>query len=144
MREDLHVIMDTELWWRMSEHHRFHYLGKPLSVQQRLPDSKTMRHVERIYEEKARVFGPLLREAYPRSRVRHWLASRCGMGRRYLGLAQSVGSADRWVALRFLGRSLRENPLLILTFCWWKALLCVLRFRSRGLRGAANRFSPIA
>jgi glycosyltransferase involved in cell wall biosynthesis len=125
-REDLHLIMDTEMWWRMSERHQFHFLCEPLALQQRQPDSKTIRQVERIYEEKARVFGPLLATAWPRRRFLHWLERHCAMSRRFLGFAQSTGNTDRSVALHFLRRSAAENPLILLTVCWWKAALFIL------------------
>jgi glycosyltransferase involved in cell wall biosynthesis len=130
-REDLHLIMDSEMWWRLSAQHRFHYLAQPLALQQRQPDSKTVKHLERIYEEKARVFGPLLAAAWPHRRFRHWLARRRGMGRRYLGLAQSAGGADRALALRFLRRSADENPFLLCALRWWKAALFILRSKPK-------------
>jgi len=139
LREDLHLIMDTELWWRLSEKHRFHYLGKPLAVQQRQPDSKTIRHAARIYEEKARVFGPLLDAAYPQDCAKNRLARRRGMGWRYLGLAQSAAREDRQTARTFFRLALRENPLLVLSPKWWKAFVWTMRAPSSEVsRGAAE------
>jgi glycosyltransferase involved in cell wall biosynthesis len=123
LREDLHMIMDTELWWRLSERSRFHYVPHPLALQQRQPDSKTIRQTERIYEEKAQVFGPLLDAAFPGKRLAHGMARRRIMGRRYLGLAQSAGGTNFSVASGFLRRSAQENPFLLLTPRWWKALV---------------------
>ena len=127
LREDLHLIMDTEFWWRLSEHYRFHYVEAPLCLQQRQLESKTIKHVHRIYEEKARVFEPLLDAAQPERRLRNRLARRRAMGRRYLGLAQSAGRANLASARHLMRLSLRENPLLLLAPTWWKARIFLAR-----------------
>ena len=127
LREDLPILIDPEFWWRMSEHYRFHYIPVPLSVQQRQPESKTIKNVRGIYEDKARVFGPLLAAAYPEKRLQHWFARRRGMGRRWLGLAQSAAATDRRFAWTLLGLALRESPLLSLTPKWWAALIFLVR-----------------
>jgi glycosyltransferase involved in cell wall biosynthesis len=121
LREDLHVVLDTELWWRMSARHPFHYVARPLARQQRQPDSKTIKHMPRIYEEKHRVFTPLLDAAQPRRRLRNAFARRLGMGRRWLGLAQSALPANPEAARDFLGRAKRENCALLLSPRWWAA-----------------------
>jgi glycosyltransferase involved in cell wall biosynthesis len=123
LREDLHLVLDTELWWRISERHAFHYLPAVLAIQQRQPDSKTLRLTRRIYEEKRSVFAPVLRRAPPFTRIRHWFGRRLAMGRRWLGLAQSAGPGQRQPAREFLGLSLAENPCLLLAPSWWKACL---------------------
>lgn len=130
LREDLHLVLDTELWWRLSERHEFHYVPVPLALQQRQPESKTVRAVHRIYEEKAKVFDPLLHRAHPAKWLQHTLARRRGMGRRYLGLAQSAARVNAAAAKNLLVLSLRENPLLLLTVRWWKAHL-FLSFQRR-------------
>ncbi len=121
LREDLHVVMDSELWWRMSEHHKFHRVDAALAKQQRQPDSKTVKHMPRIYEEKARVFGPLLDAAQPNRRARNTIARRIGMGRRWLGLAQSAAKTNPEAARDFLRRAWAENPLLACSPRWWAA-----------------------
>ncbi len=121
LREDLHVVMDSELWWRMSERHKFHRIEAALAKQQRQPDSKTIKHMPRIYEEKARVFGPLLNATQPNRRARNAIARRIGMGRRWLGLAQSTAKTNAEAARDFLRRALIENPLLVVTPHWWAA-----------------------
>ncbi len=126
LREDLHLILDTELWWRLSARHTFHPVAEPLALQQRQPESKTIKHVERIYAEKFRVFGPLLREAEPGRGLAHALARRRALGPRYLGFAQSAARLSHPAAWRYLLLSLGENPLLLLTLCWWKACLFTL------------------
>jgi glycosyltransferase involved in cell wall biosynthesis len=120
LREDLHVVMDTELWWRLSERHAFHYVGAPLARQQRQPDSKTIKHVARIYEEKDRVFTPLLEEADPNARRGNVRARRLGMGRRWLGLAQSAAETNPEAARDFLARARNENTWLVLSPSWWR------------------------
>lgn len=127
LREDLHVVMDTELWWRMSERHMFVPLGIPLARQQRQPDSKTIKHMPRIYEEKAKVFGALLDEAQPNRRASNAKLRRKGMGKRWLGLAQSAAPTDPAAALNFLQRARNENPLLLLQPSWWLAWMSARR-----------------
>ncbi|MGV3531522.1 MAG: glycosyltransferase family 2 protein [Chthoniobacteraceae bacterium] len=127
LREDLHLIMDTELWWRISEHYDFHYVARPLALQQRQPDSKTIKHAHRIYEEKAWIFDPILAALEPGKQREHARARRVGLGRRYLGLAQSAGKADRTLGLELLSRSRAENPWVVLQPAWWRALLFLRR-----------------
>jgi hypothetical protein len=127
LREDLHVVMDTELWWRISERHPFRYVAVPLARQQRQPDSKTIKHVARIYEEKHRVFTPLLDAAQPNRRQENARARRAGMARRWLGLAQSAAKSNPEAARDFLARARRERPLLILSPAWWRARLAIRR-----------------
>lgn len=123
LREDLHVVMDTEFWWRISERHTFVPLGVPLARQQRQPDSKTIKHMPRIYEEKAKVFGPLLDAAEPGRRRENAARRRRGMGRRWLGLAQSTAKSDAGAARDFLRRARAENPVLVLSPRWWRTWL---------------------
>lgn len=123
LREDLHVVMDTELWWRLSERHPFHYTGVPLARQQRQPDSKTIKHVARIYEEKHRVFTPLLDAAQPAHAEQNAKARRAGMARRWLGLAQSAAKTTPEAARDFLRRARVEKPLLALSPSWWRTWL---------------------
>jgi glycosyltransferase involved in cell wall biosynthesis len=126
LREDLHLIMDTELWWRMSEKHAFHHVNRPLARQQRQPDSKTIKAMPRIYDEKARVFGPLLDTAQPMCRRQNARARRIGMGRRWLGLAQSAANTNPKAARDFLRRARSENPLIVFSLRWWNT-----RFHAR-------------
>ena len=121
LREDLHVVMDTEFWWRISQHHEFVSVGRPLARQQRQAESKTIKHMPRIYEEKAKVFGPLLDAAEPGRRVLNAVRRRRGMGRRWLGLAQSAVKADPNAAREFLSRARMENPFLVFSAGWWRA-----------------------
>jgi glycosyltransferase involved in cell wall biosynthesis len=120
LREDLHVVMDSEFWWRAAERHEFVPLGVPLARQQRQPDSKTIKHMPRIYEEKAKVFGPLLDAAQPNRRRRNAVLRRRGMGRRWLGLAQSAARSDCVAARDFLRRARAENPFLLFSPRWWR------------------------
>lgn len=123
LREDLHMVMDTEFWWRMSENHPFHRVDTPLARQQRQPDSKTIKHVARIYEEKEKVFAPLLAAARPHDAAQLKCARHRGMGRRWLGLAQSTAQTDPVIARDFLARARRENPWLLLSPRWWRTKL---------------------
>lgn len=118
LREDLHLIMDTEFWWRLSERHKFHRVDVALAKQQRQPDSKTIKHMPRIYEEKHRVFTPLLDAAEPHRRARNAIARRLGMARRWIGLAQSFAKTSPDVARDFLRRARQENPIIALSPRW--------------------------
>ncbi len=143
LREDLHLIMDTELWWRLSERHTFHYVPHPLALQQRQLDSKTISQTSRIYEEKARVFGPLLAAAYPGRRLKHWMARHRIMGRRYLGLAQSAGKTNFAAASGLLRRCAQENPFLLFTPQWWKALAFSCSHKGR-VHAESSERQPVA
>jgi len=125
LREDLHFIMDTELWWRISGSCHFHYVSYTFARQQRQPDSKTIKHMPRIYDEKRAVFGALLNRSQPRRKLRNYLSMRVGMGNRWLGFAQSYAVRNWKAASRFLLCALKENPFLIATPSWWKAFYCV-------------------
>jgi len=59
LREDLHYALDYEFWWRLSEHHTFHYLPQPLAIQHRQPESKTILDWEKVLAERERIFAPL-------------------------------------------------------------------------------------
>ncbi len=124
LREDLYMVMDQEFWWRLAARHPFHYLGVSLALQQRQSESKTVSQVARIYEEKEKVFDPLLHAAEPHRRIRNIVARRVGMGRRWLGLAQSAAKTDAKIARDFLARARRSNPLLALSPRWWAARVC--------------------
>ncbi len=133
LREELHIVMDLEYWWRLSAVAPFHYVDETLAVQLRQPDSKTMTLLYRMYREKQAVFGALRREAEG-WRLRTTLAARAGLGWRFLQFAQSAAAADRAAALFFLAQSLRENPLGLARPRWWAALAHALglSFRRRG------------
>ena len=121
LREDLHIIMDLEFWWRLSRKFRFHYVDETLAVQLRQPDSKTVKQMPRIFEEKARVFGAELDALEPHRRWRNHLARRIGMGRRWLTSAHFIAPSNPAAARDFLRRSVEENPFLMATPDWWSA-----------------------
>jgi hypothetical protein len=75
----------------------------------------------RIYEEKDRVFTPLLNAVQPDRRARNTIARRIGMGRRWLGLAQSAAKTNAEAARDFLQRARKENPALAISPRWWAA-----------------------
>ncbi len=125
LREDLHIVLDLEYWWRMSAHFPFHFVDEVLAVQHRQPDSKTMKLVYRMYREKQAVFGELRREAEGFS-VRTAFAARAGLAWRFLQLGQTAAATDREAALFFLGQSLRENPAQVVRPAWLKALAFTL------------------
>ena len=121
LREDLHIIMDLEFWWRLSRKFRFHYVDETLAVQLRQPDSKTVKQIPRLFEEKARIFGAELDTFDPNRRWQNQLSRRIGMGRRWVNVAKAVASENRAIARDYLRRSLEENPFLFATPGWWSA-----------------------
>ncbi len=123
LREDLSLILDTEYWWRLSEHFTFHYVPEVLAIQQRQPDSKTLRQTQRIYLEKARVFEPLLHQAYPARRLQHAFRRRRRMGWRWTDLARAVAANEPTLARECLRRGARENPLMLLSPTWWRTMM---------------------
>jgi glycosyltransferase involved in cell wall biosynthesis len=128
VREDLHIVMDLEYWWRMAGEFPFDYVDEVLAVQHRQPDSKTMKLAYRMYREKQQVFGALRREAEG-FRFRTLLAERAGLAWRFLQLGQSAARSDRSTARFFLRQSLRENPAQLFRPAWLKAMAHVLLAR---------------
>jgi glycosyltransferase involved in cell wall biosynthesis len=120
LREDLSLILDTEYWSRLSQKFQFHYVPEVLAIQQRQPDSKTLRQTHKIYLEKKAVFEPQLREAYPGRRFTHTVARRRRMGWKWLDLARALRSNDPPLAGRALRHSLRENPFMLFSPTWWR------------------------
>ena len=136
VREDLHIVMDLEYWWRVSEHFPFRYVDQVFAVQQRQPESKTMKLVYRMYREKQAVFGAL-RTAREGFRLRTWLAARAGLAWRFLQLAQAMAGTDRRAAIFFLAQSVRENPMQLARPAWLKALAFALWKGGSGIPFAA-------
>ena len=114
LREDLHLILDTEFWWRLSGHATFHYLDRVLALQRLQPAAKTVSGEYRIYLEKDAVFTPLGKLLPNRSQLALQLAKRRVLGARYLRIAHGVPPENRALRAKLLGLTLKENPLLFL------------------------------
>lgn len=109
LREDLHLVMDYEYWWRMSEKFRFHYLPEVLAIQHRQLDSKTMQNWNGVYREREKVFAPHY-SLLGLSPVEIERTRRLAMAERYLTEAYCVtGNQPREIARAFW-RSLRQSP----------------------------------
>jgi len=121
LREDLHLTLDLEFWWRLSRKFRFHYVDETLAVQLRQPDSKTVKQIPLFFEEKAQVFGAELDALQPHRRWQNNIARRLGMGRRWVNFAKTIAPTNRVTARDYLRRSLEENPFLLATPGWWSA-----------------------
>lgn len=109
LREDLHYVMDYEYWWRLAEHHRFHYLEEILATQHRQPESKTIRNWHRVYEEREAVFSPYydrLRENVTTLERERKLA----MAERYLTEAYACLSPYPEMAWKCFLLAVREKP----------------------------------
>ncbi len=117
LREDLHYVMDIELWWRLSAHYAFHPIPEPLSLQLYHPAAKTVRHAERFIEERRRVFGPLLRKHYGRGAWKRLPELHRNMARRYLTLAETPGASSSLAARAFL-----TYPPVLFRPRFWKIL----------------------
>lgn len=117
LREDLHLAMDYEYWWRMSEHFPFHYLDRVLAIQLRQPESKTVLAWYRVYDERRKIFG-----SAPAGLGENPLALACerrlAMSRRYRDAARAASLTDRRACARLLAQSLRENPLSAFSPTW--------------------------
>ena len=113
LREDLHLAMDYEYWWRISEQSTFHKLDRVLAIQQRQPESKTIKLWHRVYEEREQIFSPHYGKLKTHP-LRLVFERRSAMAKRYRDQAQSLALTDRWFALSRLLSSLAQNPLSII------------------------------
>lgn len=118
LREDLHIVMDLEYWWRLSGVAPFHRVDAILATQLRQPESKTMRQVYRMFRERQAVFEPLARSGF---------AARAGMSARLYQLAQTALTAEPERVRFYLAQSLLENPARLLRPGWWRTLACSFR-----------------
>lgn len=80
LREDLHFIMDQEFWWRVSEMYNFHYVDQVLARQNLHVDCKSWRSRDKFFDERRRVFLPLLAQHIGHVSVRDRLAIRKAEG----------------------------------------------------------------
>jgi len=110
LREDLHLVMDYEYWWRMSEKFAFHHVPEVLAIQHRQPDSKTILDWQGVFAEREKVFSPFYglvdggnRQAFDQER-------RLGLAERYLGEAYHNAASHPQAAIRAFVRSLKEAP----------------------------------
>ena len=113
LREDLHLAMDYEYWWRISEQSTFHKLDRVLAIQQRQPESKTIKLWHRVYEEREQIFSPHYGKLKTHP-LRLIFERRSAMAKRYRDQAQSLALTDRRFALSRLLSSLAQNPLSII------------------------------
>jgi glycosyltransferase involved in cell wall biosynthesis len=96
LREDLHIVMDLEYWWRMAEHFPFHRVDEILAVQHRQPESKTMKLVYRMYREKQAVFGRFAAAAggLPLSHAARGASGACVAFSAARAICRCIGSTD--------------------------------------------------
>lgn len=118
LREDLHLTMDYEYWWRMSEHYRFHLVSEVLAIQHRQPESKTVRDWSGVYRERERVFSHFYGLIDEGDRDRLMVEKRRAMAGKYLDEAYALSGRDTVLALRLLMRSFREWPASVLEMRW--------------------------
>ena len=118
LREDLHLVMDYEYWWRMSERHRFHLVPEVLAVQHRQPESKTVRDWVGVYAERERVFRPFYSMIDRGDRAGLMREKRVAMCERYLDEAYACVGSQPLDAWRSLVRSFRERPASFFGMRW--------------------------
>ena len=130
VREDLHLAMDYELWWRLSEKYDFRYIPRVLAVQHRQPDSKTIRSWATALVEREKIFSPyyglidggdlpgLMRE------------KRRELGRSYLLQAYALAPTRAMDAIRMLAMSFRKWPRGIAEMRWPGVFKQMLSWRS--------------
>ena len=118
LREDLHLTMDYEYWWRMSEHYRFHLVPEILAIQHRQPDSKTVRDWSGVYQEREKVFCPFYGLIDEGDRRGLMVEKRRAMAARYLDEAYALSVTDSLTALRLMFRSFCEWPASVLGMHW--------------------------
>jgi len=135
LREDLHYAMDYEFWWRLSEHHPFHYVPEILAIQHRQPDSKTILHWQKVLDERERIFSPfyhLIDGGDPTALSRQ---RRSELSVKYLAMALQLAPSGWGLARPYLQRALRQAPLLVLRPDWlgvpWRSLRATLLGSSR-------------
>jgi hypothetical protein len=118
VREDLHLAMDYELWWRMSKKFDFLHIPEVLAIQHRQPDSKTIRSWATALVERERIFSPyysLIDEGNFPALMRE---KRRELGRSYLLQAYALAPTRRLDAARLLAKSFREWPQGIREMRW--------------------------
>ena len=118
VREDLHYVMDHELWWRMSEKFDFRYIPQVLAVQHRQPDSKTIRSWGTALVERERVFSPYYSQIDEGDLPGLMREKRWELGRSYLLQAYALAPTRRIDAVRLLAKSFREWPQGIREMRW--------------------------
>lgn len=118
LREDLHLTMDYEYWWRMSERHRFHLVPEVLAIQHRQPDSKTVLDWGGIYRERERIFSPFYGMIDQGGRPALMREKRRAMSARYLDESYSAAAGSPLDALCLLARSFRERPAAFFEMRW--------------------------
>lgn len=110
VREDLHLIMDYEYWWRMSNNHLFHYVPEILALQYRQPDSKTILQWNKVYVEREKVFSAFYDQIAGGDLPALLREKRQSMADRYLGQAYANASTHPKAAWEDFKRAVKESP----------------------------------
>ena len=118
VREDLHMAMDYELWWRMSEFFAFLYIPQVLAIQHRQPDSKTIRSWATAFVEREKIFSPYYNRIDEGNLAALMREKRSELGRSYLLQAYALAPTRRIDAARMLAKSFHEWPQGIREMRW--------------------------
>lgn len=118
VREDLHLAMDYELWWRMSERFDFRYIPRVLAIQHRQPDSKTIRSWATALAEREMIFSPYYSLIAEGNLPRLMKEKRRDLGQSYLLQAYALAPTRPLDAIRLLAVSFHEWPQGIWKMRW--------------------------
>ncbi len=116
LREDLHLAMDYEYWWRLSARHPFHYVPEVLALQYRQPDSKTILQWNKVYGERENIFSPFYDQIARGNLPGLLREKRRAMADRYLGQAYANVSAHPGAAWEDFRCAVAESPARALHF----------------------------
>jgi len=110
LREDLHLTLDYEYWWRLSEHFAFRHIPEVLAIQHRQPDSKTIVAWHKALEERERIFSPYYHLIENRNLPGLMREKRQFLSRTYLMSAWACLDSDPGLACSEVLRALGQSP----------------------------------
>lgn len=113
LREDLHYAMDYEFWWRLSEVFAFRPVPEVLAIQHRQVESKTVKHWDRVLEERERIFSPhygLIDGGNRRALLRE---REVALAELDLKTAWSLPAGERRRRCELLARAVRRRPAVL-------------------------------
>ena len=110
LREDLHLVLDYEYWWRISEKFDFQHIPGVLAIQHRQPDSKTVRAWHIALKEREKVFSPYYDLIDRGGRRQLMREKRQFLVRLYLMSAWSCLDSDPCLARSELLRAVCQSP----------------------------------
>src|SRR3990167_2539334 len=98
---------------RISEHYPFHYLGKEVAIQNRQPESKTIKAWHRVLEEREQIFSSFYGLLDTKESVLRKERSQA-LAEQYLLLAYAAVRNDRSAAWFYLKEAFLQSPRVVL------------------------------